>query len=417
MALTVKRVEMALRRGERARHFDAQGLYLVVNGEKAAHWERRYELNHKAHWLGLGSARAFNLEEARGRNREVSKLLADGIDPLTRKRSELAARASAAVRARTFKEAAEEYVQRHQSEWRSASHGQQWKQTLAQYVYPRIGALDVAAIDKALVRDVIEQQVAGNARLKAGKFWDVRTTTADRVRGRIELILNFAMAAGYRPEGVNPAAWAGLKDILAAPAKAAPKVHHAAVSYAEVPMLINEMRKHEGVGVKALEFVVLTACRTGEALGARWDEIDVDAKVWTIPAGRMKSGREHRIPLSPEAIKLLRGLHTESDNPFVFIGARQQRLSDAALQMAMKRLKRTETVHGFRSSFSDWCHERTAFNNHVIELSLAHTIGSDVEKAYRRSDLFDKRRKLIEAWAAYCTTPATAGTVVPMRKA
>jgi integrase len=416
--LTVKKVERLLCQGNPGRHFDGQGLYLITKSHKSAHWERRYELNKRAHWIGLGSAFAFNLAEARERNRSISQQLADGIDPLAKKRTDLAARAAAAVRARTFRECAEEYVQRHQSEWRSARHGQQWRQSLAEYVFPKIGDLDVATIDKSLVLGVLEQHRAGetnHSERKAGKFWEVRTSTADRVRNRIELVLNFAMAKGYRPEGSNPAAWVGLKEILASPTRSAPIVHHAAVPYVEMPGLLSEMGKHQGSSTNALDFLILTAARTNEVLGAKWAEIDFDSKTWTIPAARMKSHREHKVPLSPRAIELLKSLPTEKGNPFIFLGQRQQSLSPASLQGAMRRLGRIETVHGFRSSFSDWAHERTAFSNHVIELSLAHTVGSDVEKAYRRSDLFVKRRKLMQAWAAFCTKPASSGDVVHLR--
>ena len=419
VALTVKRVAKALRSATPGRHFDGQGLYLVVSSKKAAHWERRYELNHKPHWLGLGSARTFTLEEARERNRAVSKLLADGIDPLQQRRIERAARAAATAKMRTFQEAAEEYIQRHQSEWRSARHGGQWRTSLQHYVYPKIGKLDVAAIDKALVRNVLEQPIAGDAKRAdrpSGKFWDVRTVTASRTRNRIELVLNYAIAAGYRPEGPNPAAWSGLKELLAAPAKAAPKVHHPAVPYAEVPTFLTELRRHQGVSVKALEFLILTAARTSEVLGATWGEIDWGAKVWTIPPERMKSKRQHRVPLSPPAIKLLRGLYVEDNNPYLFIGSSQPRLGAATLQNTMRRLGRGETVHGFRSAFSDWAHERTAHSNHTIELSLAHSIGAATEQAYRRGDMFDKRRKLLEAWGAFCTSPAgQSDNVVPIQ--
>jgi integrase len=194
-------------------------------------------------------------------------------------------------------------------------------------------------------------------------------------------------------------------------------VHHAAVPYAEMPALIGELRRHEGVGVKALEFLILTAARLGEVIGALWTEIDFATATWTIPAVRMKSGRVHRVPLSTQAVALLRSLYTEEGNPFLFIGARRESLSGDALTMALRRLKRSETIHGFRSSFSDWAHDRSAFNNHVIELSLAHSVGNAVEQAYRRGDLFDKRRKLMEAWSAFCTTaPAVGGEIVPLRR-
>ena len=241
--------------------------------------------------------------------------------------------------------------------------------------------------------------------------------TADRVRNRIELILNFATSAGYRPEGPNPAAWSSLRDLLAAPTKINGKKHHAALPYTELPTFFSSLRQHEGIGARALEFTILTAARMGEVVGAQRSEIDLAAEVWTIPANRMKGGKEHRVPLSAAAIALLKALPTERGNDNVFIGARGDRVSQTAVTVLPKRLGFDATVHGFRSTFADWCHERTAFSNHVIELSLAHTIGNEVEKAYRRGDLLDKRRKLMEAWATFATTPTAAGAVVPMRRA
>jgi integrase len=416
MALTVKRVARALSSGRPGRYFDGQGLYLVVNSERAASWSRRYELNFKAHWLGLGSARAFDLEEARMRNRRISQMLADGIDPLHQRQAERAERQAAQMKSKTFEECALEYIARHRDEWRSAAHGLQWSTSLARFVYPKIGALPVAAIEKAHVLAVLEQHITGDERHPAsGKLWNARTTTGDRVRNRIEKILNFATSAGYRPEGANPAAWSNLRDLLGAPTKINGRKHHAALPYVELPAFLSDLRQHEGVGALALEFAILTAARLGEVANAQRSEIDLAAKVWTIPANRMKAGREHRVPLSPAAVALLKALPTEKDNQNVFIGARGDRTSQAAVTGLPKRLGYDVTVHGFRSTFSDFAHERTAFSNHVIELSLAHAIGNEVEKAYRRGDLLDKRRKLMEAWATFATSPTAAGAVVPMR--
>jgi integrase len=417
MALTVKRIAKLINAGERGRYFDGAGLYLVIGGENSANWSRRYGLDHKAHWMGLGSARVFTLDEVRERNREVSKLLADNIDPLQKKRSAAAAMAAEAIRGRTFEECARDYIERHQDEWKSSQHAKQWTVSLEKFVFPKIGQLPIAAIDKALVLNVLEQPIVGDNRHPAsGKFWQARTTTADRVRNRIELVLSFAMQAGYRPDGPNPAAWAGLKEILAAPTKINGKKHHAALPYAELPAFLSSLRQHEGVGARALEFTILTVARLGEVVGAQWNEVDLGTGLWTIPANRMKGGKEHRVPLSPAAIALLKALPTERGNPNLFVGARGDRTSQAAVTVLPKRLGFDVTVHGFRSTFSDFAHERTAFSNHVIELSLAHAIGNEVEKAYRRGDLLDKRRKLMEAWAAFAATPATAGAV-PMRRA
>jgi integrase len=409
--LTVKTVAKLLRRGQPGRHFDRNGLYLVIKSRNNAGWERRYELNHKAHALGLGSAlRAFTLAEARERNRKVSQQLADGIDPLALKRQQRAAQAAAAAKILTFRQAAEAYIEAHQAKWRSRIHGQQWLTSLATYVYPTIGAIDVAAVDLPAVLRVLEQKVPAARGYSAGSFWLVRSTTADRVRNRVELVLSWAAGRGYRTAD-NPASWSRLKHILPKAAKIARTTHHAATPYAEAPAVMAELRQREGVASKALQFLILTVGRAGEVLGATWEEIDLDSATWTIPATRMKSGHEHRVPLSPPALELLRSLYREEGNPYLFIGSRNERLSHGALGAVMRRIGRDdETVHGFRSSFSDWAHERTGYASHVIELSLSHNIGGAVEKAYRRGDLFHKRRRLMQDWAKFCTSPPSRQT-------
>ena len=254
----------------------------------------------------------------------------------------------------------------------------------------------------------------------AGTFWTARMVTADRTRNRIDNVLSWCTARGHRPKDLpNPAAWSGnLEHVLASPSKAVRKVHHAAVPFIEVPGLMAELVKREGVGVKALVFTIMTAARAGETLGATWDEIDLDNAVWTIPATRMKGRREHRVPLAPQVVELLSSLYREDGNEYLFIGARNQRLGEIAMYATLHRLGRSETVHGFRSAFSDWAHERTSASNHVIELSLAHNIGSEVERSYRRTDLFERRRKLMEQWAMFVTTvpKAESGKVVALRQ-
>ncbi len=265
---------------------------------------------------------------------------------------------------------------------------------------------------------VLEQKIAAAKGNPAGVFWQVRTTTASRVRNRIELVLDWAAVRGYRPQGApNPARWSGhLSEVLPAPGQIARITHHRAMPYLEVPALVSVLHQHEGSAARALIFAILTGARSAEALGATWAEID--HAVWTVPASRMKARREHRVPLAPQVIELLEGLPREANNPFLFIGSRPGAgLSETALAATLKRVGCDATVHGFRSSFSDWAHERSAFSNHEIELSLAHAIGSDVERAYRRGDMLDRRRKLMAAWARYCTTPSAAGAVVPLRGA
>jgi integrase len=268
------------------------------------------------------------------------------------------------------------------------------------------------------VLDVLEQKVGAQLGYPAGPFWTARPVTAGRVRHRLELVLSWAAARGHR-SGENPAAWEHLRHILPAPAKVAPVKHHPAVPHGEIPALLVELRQRDGVGPRALEFLILTAARAGAVQGATWSEIDLDKKEWIIPAARMKAGKEHKVPLSAAAVALLRGLPRERDNPHVFIGSQQPGLSESAMaRLLRRRLHRTETIHGFRSSFADWAHEQTpAQPNIVIEMALAHSVGTAVEKAYVRTDLVNKRRQLMEQWAKYCTTaPARrAATVTPLR--
>jgi integrase len=418
MNLTIKRVAKLLRHGKPGRHRDAEvrGLYLCVNGKKNANWQLRYQLHGKAHWMGLGSAREFSLKDARDRAKAERQKLSDKHDPLALRRADRAALAAAAVTVKTFRECAEAYIEQHQAKWTSAKHGAQWRSSLAIHAFPKIGNLDVAAIGRPHVLSVLEQKVEAQLGHPAGVFWQVRPTSADRLRNRIELILNFAAARGYRT-GDNPARWSDLKHILPQPNKLnGVAKHHAAVPYAEVPSVVAQLRKREGVSPRALEFLILTAARTGEVLGAIWDEIKLEDKVWIIPAERMKGGAEHRVPLSAAAMDLLRGLYRENGNPYLFIGSRQARLSDTALSVTLERLGRVETVHGMRSSFSDWAHETTAHSDHTIKISLAHKVGTKVEQAYRRGAMFDKRRQLMEQWAKYCNTLVkTAATVTPLR--
>jgi integrase len=422
MSLTVKKVAKLMRRGVAGRYLDGgstgvRGLYLIVGGKSNAHWELRYQQREVGHWMGLGSARDFTLTEARERARKERQRLHDGDDPLVLRRAERAAKAAAAASTRTFKQCAEGYIAAHSSAWKSAKHGQQWLASLQTYVFPKLANVDVAAIDRGRVLDVLEQKVEAQLGHPAGSFWQARSVTAGRVRLRIELILSWATARGYR-NGENPAAWEHLRHILPAPAKVAPLEHHAAVPHGEVPGLLIELRKRDGVGPRALEFLILTAARAGEVLGATWSEIDLDQKIWTVPAERMKGHKEHRAPLSAAAVALLRGLPHERDNPHVFIGMRQPKLSEATMgRLFRDRLHRSETIHGFRSSFADWAHEQTAQPNHVIEMALSHSVGTAVEKAYRRTDLFAKRRQLMEQWGKYCTTAPVrrAATVTPLR--
>jgi integrase len=417
MALTMKRVAKLVSRGEPGRHFDGSGLYLVIAGKAAAHWERRYQLHDREHYLGLGSAGAFNLTEARERNRRVSQTLADKIDPLEQRRAERARRAAQAARTVTFGECAEEYFKTNAPTWKHQAHIAQWsasvlgrtllgKVTSQDYCHS-LRRLPVGAIDTPIVMQVLRP------------LWHEKPETMSRIRARIASVLDWAKAAGYR-QGDNPAALEIIGKLLPSRAKVAKVEHFAAVDYREMPQCMHELRQRHGSAARALEFAVLTATRTAEVLDATWPEFDLNEATWVIPPERMKGGREHRIPLSPEALKLLNELPREGN--IVFVGPQEGKgLSKMSLVAVMRRMGRSEVPHGFRSSFSDWAHERTGHSNHAIELSLAHSIGNATEKAYRRADMFAKRRRLMEQWSGYCTSPPAAEkksdrTVVSIRR-
>jgi integrase len=403
MNLTVKRVAKLLRNGQPGRHRDGdvKGLYLCVGGEKNANWQLRYQLNNRQHWMGLGSAFDFDLSQARERAREYRRKLADKTDPLLLRRAEHSAKAAAAATTKTFRECADGYLRDHSGKWKNARHGLQWLTSLQAYVFPKLAAIDVAAIARPHVLDVLRQRVDASRGNPAGEFWQVRPVTADRVRNRIELILTWAEAQGYR-SGENPARSDLIKHVLPQPTAKAVQ-HFAAVPYGEMPALVAALRRDDSVAARALQFLILTATRSNEVRDAVWSEIDLAQKVWTVPAKRMKSGK-------------LQNAYREDGNDYVFIGSRTPRLSTAALDKALKR-QRSETVHGLRSSFTDWAHEQTSQPNIVIDMALAHSVGTAVEKAYRRTDLFAKRARLMSDWAKYCMSPpkATNENVVPMR--
>jgi integrase len=420
--LTAKRVAKILHKGEPGNYHDGNGLRLEIRASKdkdgnrqqkgsSGSWVTRYELNGVERWMGLGPVRAFSLAEARERNRTlVRQKLADGVDPLDERRAAKAAERAAAIKMVTFAEAAESFITSNSSKWRNPRHGAQWAATLKTYVYPMIGSLPVSTIDVPLVLKVLEQHIAAEP---AGTFWSTRTETASRTRGRIEMVLDWATARQYR-SGDNPASWKTIGKVL--PARDSKKVvHHPALPYAALPAFMAELAKRDGVAAKALAFTILTAARSGESLGCRHSEIDLTKKTWTVPAGRMKVGIEHVVPLSPAVLKLLAGLPRENGNDFVFIGSRSGRglAHDAMIGELIALGRRDLTVHGFRSSFRDWATEQTAFSHDVCEAALAHTTGNTSERAYRRTKQLPRRRQLMDQWATYCTTPHTAATDVP----
>jgi integrase len=386
------------------------GLLLQISDSGARSWVLRYMLHGKERMMGIGPVTAFSLREARERARSARQLLADGVDPLDVKRQRRAEAQAAAAKVLTFAAAAERYFNQHQAKWTNASHRDQFISSLRNYAFPVVGDMDVAAIQLADILRAVEPH------------WTTKSVTADRVRNRIEAVLDWCVVRGHRPPGTNPARWKGHLDQVLPPArKVAPVTHHAAMDYRELPSFMAALREREdSVAGRALEFLILTASRSGEVLGAKWEEVDLANATWTIPASRMKAKREHRTPLSPTAADLLRELPTEDGNSFVFIGPNSDRgLGHMALTRVLGRMGRVGvTVHGFRSTFSDWAHEQTAHANHTIELSLAHNVGSSVERAYRRGPMLAKRVRLMADWAKYCTSsPAerTAADIVPLR--
>lgn len=305
----------------------------------------------------------------------------------------------------TFDQCRDTFLRSHNPGWSNAKHRDQWRNTLHTYASPHFGNLPVAGIDVGLVMKALEP------------IWSTKPETASRVRQRMEKILDWAATRGYR-ERDNPARWKGhLENLLPKRGKMRRVRHHPALPLANVGTFVEALRTHEGMSARALEFLILTAARTGEVLGATWDEIDFGSGVWTIPAERMKAGREHRVPLSDCALTILRRLNAIRRGDLIFTGNRRDRpISNMSMMMQLRRMGRGDvTVHGFRSTFRDWAAERTSFPNHVVEMALAHSISSDVEAAYRRGDLFDKRRRLMDAWARYCDTPTKAGEVVPLK--
>jgi integrase len=404
--LTAKRVEREKRQG-RYRDGHIRGLYLQIGPTGGKSWLLRFERDGRERWLGLGPLSVVDLRTARERARAARLLLLDNIDPIDAKKAERAKLAAAKAKLLTFREAAQAYFDQHETKWKNAKHANQVLGTLRQYAFPYLGSMSVAEIDTPAVLRAIEPH------------WLTKTETMSRTRARIEAVLDWAGVRGYRA-GDNPARWKGhLSEVLPARGDIKKTVHHAAMPYTELPAFMIELQKREGVAARALEFGILCAARTGEVIGAQWPEIDLDGKIWTIPAGRMKARREHRVPLSERAIELLRALPTERDNDHVFIGARAgAALGTMALVQVLKRTNPAFTVHGFRASFKTWASETTNFPNFVVEQALAHAIPSAVEAAYRRSDLLRKRQQLAEAWSKYCTSPLPAGAVVvPLRGA
>lgn len=390
---------------EPGRYADGGGLYLQISKWDTKSWIFRYQLDGKARHMGLGAVHTFSLSEARKRAKEARQLVADGKDPIELKQAARAADRATEAKRLTFSEAAEKYIAAHRAGWKNVKHADQWANTLTTYAAPVIGNLDVAAVEIAHVMKILEP------------IWTDKPETASRLRGRIESVLDWATARGYR-QGENPARWRGhLDKLLPARSKIAKVKHQPALPHVELPAFMERLRKLPSMSARALEFTILAAARSGETRGATWQEIDLAAKVWTIPAGRMKAEREHRVPLSDRAVAILKALPREDGTPYVFPGASKGKpLSDMALLQCLRGLHEGVTTHGFRSTFRDWSGELTNFPREVAEAALAHVVGDKAEQAYRRGDALEKRRKLMEAWSRYCETkPANDKNVTPIR--
>lgn len=364
------------------------GLALQITGQGARSWLLRVRVGGRQREMGLGSFPTVSLADARERARHESAQARQGTDPIAARQAARSAAAAERMAQQSFSSVAAQYIAQHERAWRNAKHGAQWTATLQTYAAPVIGALFVRDVTTAHIIKLLEP------------IWASRTETARRVRSRIELVLDFATARGLR-EGPNPARWKGNLDAaLPKPGRIAKVQHHAAVPVAEMPRFMIRLRALSGMGARALEFTILTAARSGEVRGARWCELDLAAALWNVPAERMKSVREHRVPLSGGALELLRKLGQGAPEALVFPGMRGP-LSDMSLTAVLRRMKVDATAHGFRSTFRDWAAEHTEHAGEVAEMALSHAVGDKVEAAYRRGDLFDKRVVLMEDWARF----------------
>lgn len=377
-------------------YMDGAGLRLKVKKNGAAYWVFRYRRHGLDREMGLGPLRDVGLAKAREQARELREILRAGGDPKAER-----ARARERI-VPTFREAAKGLIEQKSVEWRNGKHAAQWTSSLETYAYPRLGDLPVDAIETEHVLRALEP------------IWKDKTETATRVRQRIESVLDYAKARNLR-RGENPARWRGhLDKLLAKPAKFHRVRHHPALAYTDLPAFMAELAEQPGCAARALEFTVLTAARTSETLGAQWGELDRD--LWTVPANRMKAKQAHRVPLSAQAQAIIQQMPMLIGSPYVFPGRNPKRpLAGVAMLMVLKRMGRTETVHGFRSTFRDWCAEQTNFPRELAEAALAHTLRDKVEAAYQRGDLLERRRVLLQQWADYAL-PRVQADVVPIRK-
>jgi len=396
---------------------DGGGLTLQITATGAKSWLFRYMVAGRPFGMGLGPTHTVSLAEARQKALDARKLLIDGINPLAAKKQNQIAAALADAKMMSFDQCAEAYILAHKASWKNAKHGDQWTNTLNTYASPIFGHLPVAAIDTGLVVKCL------------APIWESKTETAGRVRGRIESVLAWATTSGYRI-GENPARWKGhLQNLLATISKTSRTKNHPSLPWPRIGAFMSALRVREGVAARAVEFAILTACRSGEVRGARWAEFDITGKLWTIPAERMKAKREHQIPLSDAAVALLTSMPKDSGDDVVFAGTKGQTLSDMSLTAVIRRMNGDGkpiwvdangegiTVHGFRSSFRMWAAETTNYPREVAEHALAHQLPDAVERAYQRGSQFAKRAALMAEWTVYCTTMPADAVVKPIRGA
>ena len=376
------------------------GLAINVSGCGSRSWVLRYTVAGRRRDLGLGGYPDVTLAQAKEAARTARAKLAQGVDPIEDGRAARSKMIALQAAALTFSQAATKYIDTHEDSWRNAKHAQQWRNTIETYANPRIGQMLVRDVGLPQVLTVLEP------------IWRTKTETARRLRGRIESVLDWAIARGYRTES-NPARWKGLLDkILPTPGKITKTDHHRALPYADLPKFMKSLAGQQGIGARALEFAILTACRSGEVRGAMWNEFDLDSGVWIVPADRMKAGKEHRVPLSDAALAIIKAQKEFAFCEYVFPSSHKPKtpdslggpLSDMTLSAVLRRMKVAAVPHGFRSTFRDWCAEQTDYPRDVAEMALAHAIGNKVEAAYRRGDLFDKRKQLMQDWADYAAS-------------
>jgi integrase len=379
------------------------GLALQITAAGARSWTLRVVVGGKRRDMGLGNYPSVTLAMAHAKARDARELIRQGIDPIQRQQAAQSALRAAMAEALTFKECAEAYIKAHREGWKNAKHRQQWANSLAQHAYPVLGELMVRDVKLPQVLAVLEP------------IWITTNETAVRLRGRIETVLDWATARGLR-DGLNPARWRGhLDKLLPKPSKVNNAEHHAALPVGDVGAFMVRLREAHGIGARALELAILTAARSGEVRGATWTEIDTEAKTWIIPGARMKAGKEHRVPLTAEALELLKALPRMPGTDLVFPAPRGGQLSDMTLTAVLRRLDVPAVPHGFRSTFRDWASERTNYPRDAAEMALAHAIGDKVEAAYRRGDLFEKRRLMMADWAKFLTRVEKRGEVLDLQ--